>query len=1095
MKRFLFVSVGISLAVLLMWARGGGPPRQSASGGTPAPQHELNISAAADFGQVPLCFIPNKGQLDGHVDFYVQGKDKTLYFTSEGVTFALATPVARTSSTWTPAPPDANRADRSEKSTARENAPRSSIPSSVLQAGDGSGRWVVKLDFVGTNSDVRPVGREEAGAVISYFRGQPENWKSGLPAYREIVYPDLWPGIDLVYRGTVSRLKYEFIVHPGADPSHILLAYRGVEDIRIDPDGLLRVTTPAGAFFDDVPVAYQERDGKRIDIELAYEMKENGAESFRYGFRLGDYDPGRPLILDPALLVYCGFIGGTSTDSGLGITADGSGNIYVTGRTISSQTSFPVTVGPDLTHNGGSYDAFVAKVNAAGTALVYCGYIGGSAEDQGYSVAVDSSGNAYVTGFTYSTETDFPVLVGPDLTYSGTDEAFVAKVNPSGTALVYCGYIGGLSYDGGDGIAVDSAGNAYVTGYTSSPPASFPETVGPDLSFNGYRDAFVAKVNAAGTGLDYCGYIGGIGYDRGNGIRVDSAGNAFVLGYSESTEATFPVAVGPDLTHNGAADVYIAKVGPTGAALVYCGYIGGSAGDYGYDIALDAAGNTYVTGRTSSSEATFPVLGGPDLTYNGGSEDAFLAKINAAGTALVYCGYIGGSLGDASEGIALDASGNAYVTGATYSSESSFPVTGGPDLSFNGGMRDAFVAKVNPSGAKLTYCGYIGGSVEDFAYAVAVDASGSAYVIGGTTSTQATFPVLGGPDLIHNGGTDVFVAKIVDEPIWKPKHAAGDFDGDGTEEVAIDFGTGGAWIWDSGVWSQLSPSNPEGMISANTDGDADAEIIADLGANGLWLWNGGWSQISGVNVDLMASGDVDADGNDEVAGDFGTVGLWLWDGGAWTQLSGVNADDITIANVDGTGGAEMVGDFGPTGLWLWSAGTWTQLSGVDADYVAAGNTDGAGGKDLVGDFGPTGLWIWINNAWTQLSGVDADYIITADVDMSGDDEVFGDFSNTGLWLWDSGAWTILSGVNADFMMAADTNGDGTAGLAVDFGALGLWLSESGAWNQISGVNPENLIAADIDGDQAEEIFADFGSLGLWLWNGGAWTQASANNPD
>ena len=284
----------------------------------------------------------------------------------------------------------------------------------------------------------------------------------------------------------------------------------------------------------------------------------------------------------------------------------------------------------------------------------------------------------------------------------------MAKVNPSGTALLYAGYIGGSHSEnrskGGD-IAVDSAGNAYVTGTTDSSESDFfPVMVGPDLTFNGGSDTFVAKVNPSGTALLYTGYIGGEFSDNSRGIAVDSAGNAYVTGTTSSRESTFPVTVGPDLTFNGGSDTFVAKVNVSGTALVYAGYIGGMNFDDGQGIAVDSAGNAYVTGMATSGERTFPVTVGPDLTYNFGSGggDAFVAKVNPSGTALLYAGYIGGSINENNSspvestggGIAVDSAGNAYVTGNTNSSESDFfPVTVGPDLTYNGGS-DAFVAKI-----------------------------------------------------------------------------------------------------------------------------------------------------------------------------------------------------------------------------------------------------------------------------------------------------------------------------------------------------------------------------------------------------------------
>ena len=1029
------------------------------------------VTTDVDFGRFPLSFIPNQGQLDKRVHYYVQGKDKVLYFGSEGVTFSLS----------------------------RVTEPR------------GSGRWNVTLEFLNANPRVCPVGEEKSGAVVSYFRGKPQEWRTGLATFSRIIYRNLWPGIDLVYRGTVNRLKYEFVVHPGADPSKIRLAYRGAERLAVDDDGRLCVTTPVVTFQDDTPVAYQEKNGKRMDVGIAYEVgekvgarpgaaaaQEAGAEPLGYGFAIGDYDPGLPLILDPAVLVYCGFVGGAGEDRGNGIAVDAAGCAYVTGGTYSTEANFPVTAGPDLTYNGGNYDVFVAKLNAAGTALVYCGYIGGSAYDVGSGIAVDASGNAYITGTTESTAATFPVSVGPDLTHNGGyDDAFVAKVNAAGTSLVYCGYIGGSAYDAGNGIAVDGSGNAHIIGTTASTAASFPETVGPDLTYNGgIYDAFVAEVNASGAGLVYCGYIGGAGDDYGWGIAVDGTGAAYVLGDTDSTESTFPVAGGPDPTQNGDVDVFVGKVNPAGSALVYCGYIGGAWTDHGCGIAVDKSGSAYIVGYTDSMEATFPVRLGPDITHNGGF-DAFVAKVDPAGAALVYCGYIGGSSYDLGSGIAVDGVGNAHVTGWTRSNEATFPVMVGPDLSYNDTANyfDAFAAKINASGTGLVYCGYIGGDSYDYGNGIAVDAAGSAYVTGYTWSKETTFPVTAGPDLTQNGNFDALAAKILYVDDRLPKHAVGDFDDDGRVEVAMDFGAKGIWLYNSGAWTQLSPVNPESLLAADVDGDGVDEIVADLGASGLWLWSAGvWLEISAVNVETMSAGDIDADGADEIAGDFGAVGLWLLDAVGWVQLSGANADRVSIADVDGTGGADIVGDFGGIGLWLRSAGAWTQLSGANVEWTTAGRAGGA--RFLVGDFGPIGLWSWTaGSGWTQLSGANADYVLAADTDGDATDEIVGDFGSLGLWLCDSGAWTELSGANAESMISGDFDADGSAELAAGFGTIGLWLWNGGAWTQLSGVSPDSLLAGDFYGDIREEIIADFGILGVWLWYDGAWTQISSSNPD
>jgi hypothetical protein len=477
----------------------------------------------------------------------------------------------------------------------------------------------------------------------------------------------------------------------------------------------------------------------------------------------------------------------------------------------------------------------------------------------GDGIAVDSAGNAYVTGETQSSQASFPETVGPDLSFSGTEDAFVAKVNAAGTGLVYAGYIGGgaaFFSTQGLGIAVDSTGHAYVTGRTTVPEAhGFPVTVGPDLTYNGKVDAFVAKVKADGTGLDYAGYIGGAedeNVQNFGGIAVDSAGNAYVTGDTNSPQATFPETVGPDLTFNGGSrDAFVAKVKADGTGLDYAGYIGGAGTDEGRGIAVDSAGNAYVTGRTGSPETSFPETVGPDLTFNGGNFDAFVAKVNAAGTALDYAGYIGGADSEVGNGIAVDSAGDAYITGSAGSSEDTFPngngfaslLIPGPDQTFNGpfGAGDAFVAKVNAAGTGLVYAGYIGGTDTDTGNGIAVDGAGNAYVTGATNSSEATFPVSGGPDVTFNGFVDAFVAKV--NAAGTGLVYGGYIGGAGIDQgfgIAVD-GAGDAYVTGHTLSNQATFPNGNGFASLlipgpdqtyNGNGDAFVAKISEIGPPG-----------------------------------------------------------------------------------------------------------------------------------------------------------------------------------------------------------------------------------------------------------------------
>lgn len=693
-----------------------------------------------------LFFIPNRGQSDSRVSYYVQGSEQTIFFTSQGITFSLAAPSEPVELPDTDAP----------LKTLQVETPANRVRQ----------RWAIRLDFVGSNPNVQPVGELPTQTVVSYFRGNPDQWQAGLPTFGQIRYHELWPGIDLLYSGGVNELKYEFIVQSGSDPSLIRLAYHGTSEVKLADDGSLEVSTPAGSFRDSGPIAYQVRDGQRLPVKMAFDLKpgENAGEAaaVHFGFDVGEYDPTLPLILDPVVLVYVGFIGGSGEEYGESIAVDSAGNAYITGETY--MNDFPVTVGPDLTQNG-SAEAFVVKVSADGTTMLYAGYIGGADADYGRDIAVDQDGAAYLTGYTFSSETSFPVLGGPDLTYKGSGDAFLVKVNPGGTSLGYAGYIGGNYEDYGYGIAVDGQGNAYIAGETGSDDRSFPVVVGPDLTFNGGQDAFVAKVNHTGSALSYSGYIGGVAGDAAYDIAVDAQGNAYLTGATLSDESSFPVIVGPDLTFNTEPefgyyqDGFVSKVNASGTGLVYAGYLGGWERDAGLGIAVDTAGHAYVTGWTRSSD--FPSVAGPYLTHNG-LNDAYILEVNTSGAGLVFSGFFGGTGDDSAQGIALGPNGVIYITGVTDSAESSFPILDGPDITYNGGDSDVFITAIKPPEGSvwLVYSGYIGGSEVEVGYGIAVDPAGNAYVTGFTYSTETSFPAIGGPDLTPNGGADVFVVKV-----------------------------------------------------------------------------------------------------------------------------------------------------------------------------------------------------------------------------------------------------------------------------------------------------------------------------------------------
>jgi len=583
---------------------GGG----AGSGSAATVGEQAGLSA---YQRQPLAFVANGGRLDRRVRYSARAGGASFFFTASEAVASLT---------------------------------------------KGERGLALRLRFLDANPEPAIVGARPGKGRVNYLLGDdPTKWQTNLPTYGGIVYRELWPGVAMHVRGREGALKYEFRLRPGADPSRIRLAYHGQRRLALGAGGEMRIETALGSLRDARPVSYQMIVGRRVPVASRFALGNGGA----YGFALGAYDPRYPVVIDPGL-VYSTYLGGSSLDWGRAIAVDGAGSAYVTGNTQS--TNFPTTVGAfDASLNGGG-DAFVTKLNAAGSALAYSTYLGGNGVDRGLGIAVDGAGSAYVTGDTNST--DFATTVGAfDTTHNGVEDAFVTKLNAAGSALAYSTYLGGSGgVDQGHGIAVDGAGSAYVTGFSGS--ANFPTTAGAfDMSANGLEDPFVTKLNAAGSALAYSTYLGGSSRDEGEAIAVDGAGSAYLTGYTRSTN--FPTTAGAfDTSIDGFEVAFVTKLNAAGSALAYSTYLGGvGLRGTGYGIAVDGAGSAYVTGVTDSS--TFPTTPGAfDTSYNN-NYDAVVTKLNAAGSALAYSTYLGGQGTDLGYGIAVDGAGSAYVTGET----------------------------------------------------------------------------------------------------------------------------------------------------------------------------------------------------------------------------------------------------------------------------------------------------------------------------------------------------------------------------------------------------------------------------------------------
>ncbi|HEV2352469.1 MAG TPA: SBBP repeat-containing protein, partial [Terriglobia bacterium] len=656
---------------------------------------------------------------------------------------------------------------------------------------------VLRMKLVGANARAAVIGADELPGKSNYFIGNdPKKWRTNVPNYAQVRFQDVYPGVDLVYYGNQGgQLEYDFVVAPGADPNAIALDVgaglvptrsgrpRGAP-LRIAADGDLVVRTNGGEVRFQKPVVYQvEQQIDSLSHRVIESLKEkepsngsvarslNGAiiinhqspttnhqflvghyvlsAGSRVSFAVGAYDKTRPLIIDP-VLSYSTYLGGGG-DSGNSIAVDSGGNAYITG--VAQPTHFPTTPGAFQTVPGGLNDAFVIKLNAAGSALVYSTYLGGSGQDQGTGIAVDSTGNAYVTGWTQSV--NFPTasplqgaIGGPSAT-----NAFVTKLNATGNALVYSTYLGGVGVDEAAGIALDLAGNAYIMGQTDS--LNFPLASSLQARFGGgSSDAFVTKLNTSGSALVYSTYLGGNSLDEASAIAIDSVGNAYITGWTQSTN--FPTAspFQPALGVPGAVNAFVTKLNAAGSALVYSTYLGGNNNDYARGIAVDSADNAYVTGFTTSTN--FPIAS-PFQPSIVGLQAPFVTKLNATGSALVYSTYLGGSnFGDQGLGIAVDSAGNAYVTGFTASA--TFPTASPIQAGLIDGQ-NAFVTNFNAAGSALVYSTYLGGSGGDMGNGIALDSAGNAYLTGFTRS--ADFPITPGAyqtSLIAFSGA--FVAKI-----------------------------------------------------------------------------------------------------------------------------------------------------------------------------------------------------------------------------------------------------------------------------------------------------------------------------------------------
>jgi hypothetical protein len=740
-----------------------------------------------DLAQLPLRFEPNQGQTDPRVDFLARGAGYGLFLTADHAVLTL----------------------------------RSSQKSSI-----------VRMRLAGGNPAATVTGASLLPGKSNYFIGNdPSKWRRNIPQFARVRYQDVYPGVDLAYYGNQGQLEYDFEVAPGADPSQIALRFQGPEKANLDGDGNLLLASASGQVTLKAPHIYQVLEAEERTVAGHFVLRQGGD----IGFDVGPYDRGRALVIDP-VLTYSTYFGGTGNEACSGfagvviagvtsppsgcpaVAIDASANIYLAGATASADfpivpaaTAAPPAFQPTLAMPP---DVFVAKLNAAGSAIIFSTFLGGNGAETTAGVAADSAFNVVVAGTT--TSTNFPTTAASAFQAtpaSAGAHAFVSELSPSGEELVYSTYLSGNGTESARGMALDSRNKIYVIGATTSTnqpnaTSSFPATVGAiQVASLGTSQFFVSKVDPALVGfssLAYSTYFGGgnpVNVNEltlGGGISVDANSNVYITGgtsflHTGSPATDFPIlnayqgcldtpppVTPPTTTPNCSTtvtgtDAFVAKINPAasaGAQLLYSTYLGGTGDDVGYGIAVDSGLSAYVTGSTDSTNFTLPTGVTAFQGTNKGLTDAFVGKFGTPCTGttcttttvpLTYFSYLGGSQNDVGLAISVDSLQGARIAGWTTSTD--FPVPNNPVQAALKVPVDGFVSRIDTTaGSSISlghYGTYLGGTGSDFATSIAADTQGNSYVAGETAATD--FPTTADaiqPGLAGGAGSDAFLAKL-----------------------------------------------------------------------------------------------------------------------------------------------------------------------------------------------------------------------------------------------------------------------------------------------------------------------------------------------
>lgn len=934
------------------------PPTDTQIKPASSPTTALISNAASGYGKTPLDFERNQGQTDPAVKFLARNQGHTLFLTSSEAVFRLEN---------RPAPKQGRQ-----------------VPGKVHEEPTPTSA-VLRMRFDGADPQAQLAGLDSLPDTSNYLDlSDDSKHLTGVEHFRQVRYEQLYPGIDLVFYGNDRTLEYDFIVAPHVDPSAIALSFAGAEDIRIEADGALALRLGAETVKFGAPVLYQERTGKRIPVDGKFRL--DGAQ--RVSFEVGEYDADRELVIDPTL-VYASYLGGGGDDYGNGIAVDSAGNAYIAGTT--SSTNFPTTAGVLVPNDPepASWDCYITKINPTGTAKVYSTYIGGPGLQNGNAIAVDSGGRVTLVGFTNQ--------------FTADGDAFAVRLNATGTSANTAngGYVyifGGLYENTADDVAVDASGNAYISGHTASVGggANFPAGGGIYTAFNtGNYDAFLVRLDNAGnqTYGTYLHVPQSGDYDEfGYGVAVDTSGNVYVSG--------LVVSFCTGVCDNSAN--FVMKFNPAINTFAYNGTYGGNNADRLDDMAVDTAGNAYVVGTTKSTD--YPTTPNPIQNSNGGGEDIVFTKFNPNGT-VAYSTYLGTDGSQLGQAIAVDPSGNVYIGGVNYK----FDINGdavavkllknganytlGYSYRFVGAGADA----VNDIAADAAGNAYVAGATNSTnfpstpgVFQPAKATSGAAVLDAFVAKISDTAGPVDHPvaDFDGDGKSDIgvyrasnfgwYIIQSSNNQLLSAAFGAagdqivpGDYDGDGKADIAIFRPSSGIWYLlrsTAGFTGVQFGANGDTPAAADYDGDGKTDIAVFRPANGTWYilnsaTNTVRSQQFGAGGDRPVIGDYDGDGKDDLA-------VFRPFNGGWYQLNsttgfvglqfGLNTDLPAQSDYDGDHKTDVAVFRRSNGVWYRiNSSTNTLVSsqfGASGDQPAPGDYDGDGKSDL-GVYRPSaGSW-------------------------------------------------------------------------------------------------------------------------------------------